>query len=138
MLGAHGALMGTRFYASTEALAAKAAKRRITAALGLGTVRTRVFDLVRGYTWPTGHTGRALVNGFTERWHGQEWALIDALDGERKAYQSALEQADCNTTAVWAGECVDLVSHIEDAGAILARIGQEAEQQLTLGARLVR
>lgn len=138
MLGAHGALIGTRFYASTEALATKSAKRRITAALGLGTVRTRVFDLVRGYAWPTGHTGRALSNSFTERWHGQEWALIDTLDAERTTYQSAVENGDSRTTVVWAGECVDLISQVEDAGAILARIAQEAEQQLTLGARLVR
>ncbi|HMO47033.1 MAG TPA: nitronate monooxygenase [Rubrivivax sp.] len=62
MLGAHGALAGTRFAASEEALSDAAAKRRIAAASGHLTERTRVFDIVRSCHWPEGYTGRALVN----------------------------------------------------------------------------
>src|SRR3712207_775304 len=47
MLGAHGALMGTRFYAATEALGHERAKERIVSATGDETRRTRVFDVVR-------------------------------------------------------------------------------------------
>ena len=49
MLGAQGALMGTRFCASVEALGQPAAKERIVSASGDDTARTRVFDIVRGY-----------------------------------------------------------------------------------------
>jgi nitronate monooxygenase len=59
MLGAHGALIGTRFYASAEALGPEWAKQRIVAARGNETARTRVFDMVRGYAWPPGYPGRA-------------------------------------------------------------------------------
>lgn len=138
LLGAQGGLIGTRFYASTEALGSAAAKRRLTSSLGGSTVRTRVFDLVRGYAWPTRHTGRALRNGFTDRWHGKEAALEAALASERPAYQAASAAADCDTAVVWAGEAVDLITHVEDAGSIVGRIGHEAEQQLLYGARLTR
>src|SRR5262245_43141708 len=47
MLGAQGALLGTRFLASDEALTSAAAKAKLVAARGDDTVRTRVFDMVR-------------------------------------------------------------------------------------------
>ncbi len=138
MLGAHGALVGTRYYASHEALGSARAKRRITGSLGLSTTRTRVFDLVRGYDWPDAYTGRALKNDFISRWHGQEAALLAALPAERAAYQKAVAAEDCNTAVVWAGEAVDLITHIEDASAITARLAQEAEMVLAHGAQLLR
>ena len=67
MLGAEGVLMGTRFYAATEASGHERAKERIVAAGGGNTQRTRVFDLVRGHEWPEAYTGRALRNTFLER-----------------------------------------------------------------------
>jgi len=44
-------LMGTRFYASVEALGLAKAKERLVSASGDETGRTRVFDIVRGYSW---------------------------------------------------------------------------------------
>jgi nitronate monooxygenase len=61
-LGAEGVLVGTRFYATLESLGHDKAKARIVAALGEDTLRTSVFDIVRGYSWPDGITGRALRN----------------------------------------------------------------------------
>src|SRR5438094_235403 len=72
VLGAQGALIGTRFYASTEALGHDRAKQRLVAAHGNETARTRVFDIVRGYPWPAFYTGRALRNRFLDRWDGRE------------------------------------------------------------------
>lgn len=138
MLGAHGALVGTRYYASHEALGSARAKRRITGSLGLSTTRTRVFDLVRGYDWPEPYTGRALKNDFINRWHGKEEALVAALPAQRAAYQKAVADEDCATAVVWAGEAVDLITHIEGAAAITARLAQEAEQHLAHGAQLLR
>ncbi|MEO8542953.1 MAG: nitronate monooxygenase [Betaproteobacteria bacterium] len=138
MLGAHGALIGTRYYASHEALGSAMAKRRITGSLGLSTVRTRVFDLVRGYDWPQGYTGRALRNGFTSRWDGQEAELRTALPAQNAAYQKAVAAEDCDTAVVWASEAVDLITHIESAASITARLAQEAEMYLAHGAQLLR
>lgn len=138
MLGAHGALVGTRYYASHEALGSDRAKRRITGSLGLSSTRTRVFDLVRGYDWPDGYTGRALKNDFISRWHGREAGLLAALPQEKATYLRAVVAEDCDTAVVWAGEGVDLITHIEDAAAITTRLAQEAEMYLAHGAQLLR
>src|ERR671914_794474 len=82
MLGAHGALIGTRFYASNEALGQGPAKLRLVAARGDETARTRVFDLVRGLEWPEEYPGRALRNRFLERWHDREGDLATHADAE--------------------------------------------------------
>jgi nitronate monooxygenase len=136
MLGAHGALMGTRFCASIEALGRESAKKRLLAANGGETARTRVFDIVRGYAWPGPYTGRALRNDFTARWNGREDALAAVLDDERAAYLKAADDDDYATALVWAGEGVDLVTSIEPAGELVARIGGDAEARLRNGARL--
>lgn len=138
MLGAQGALLGTRFYASREALGHDEAKRRIVAASGNGTARTQVFDIVRGYAWPSQYPGRALHNDFLGRWHGREAELAAAASTERAAYQAAAAAGDCETAVVWAGEVVDLVNEVENAATIVARIGAEAETRLRMAERLVR
>jgi nitronate monooxygenase len=138
MLGAQGVLMGTRFYASDEALGQDAAKQRIAAARGDETARTRVFDIVRGYAWSPAHPGRALHNHFMERWDGREDDLAAALETERAAYQNAAREGNYDTAVVWAGEAVDLIRKVESAAALVERISTEAEAWLRSGARLVR
>jgi len=138
MLGAHGALIGTRFCVSPEALGHDRAKQRIVAARGNETARTRVFDIVRGYAWPPAYTGRALRNRFLERWDGRERDLATALETEHAAYQVAASDGDFDTALVWAGEAVDLIKTVEGAAALVARISAEAETQLRTGAELVR
>src|SRR6516162_7492593 len=49
-LGAEGVLVGTRFYATIESLGHDKAKARVVASSGEETVRTSVFDTIRGYT----------------------------------------------------------------------------------------
>lgn len=137
MLGAHGVLMGTRFYATPESLGKPEAKNRIAAANGSETQRTRVFDIVRGYDWPQAYTGRAIRNRFMERWHGREADLSGAMGTERAAFQAAMRAGDCDTMMVWAGEGVDLIGSIEGAADLVARIGAEAEACLRGGAGLV-
>lgn len=138
MLGAHGALIGTRFYASAEALGPDRAKQRLVAARGNETARTRVFDIVRSYAWPTTYPGRALRNRFMERWDGCESDLEAALEAERAPYQAAARDGDYDTAVVWAGEVVDLIKSVEGAAALVAQIGAEAEKQLRIGAELAR
>ncbi|HET8876307.1 MAG TPA: nitronate monooxygenase [Casimicrobiaceae bacterium] len=138
MLGAQGALMGTRFCASTEALGRESSKQRLVAARGGETARTRVFDIVRDYGWPAPYTGRALRNDFMTRWNGREDALAATLDVERVAYRRAAADDDYATALVWAGEGVDLITSVEPAAALVARIGADAEARLRAGAGLLR
>ncbi|MEO8837773.1 MAG: nitronate monooxygenase, partial [Herbaspirillum sp.] len=130
MLGAHGALLGTRFFASAEALGSAALKQCLIEAKGEQTQRTQVFDIVRGYHWPAGFTGRAVRNRFMQRWDGNETGLSAALEVERAAFQNAMQADDHSTAMVWASEAVDLIQSTETAAALVTRIGAEAEAQL--------
>jgi nitronate monooxygenase len=138
MLGAQGVLLGTRFYASTEALGHPAAKERIAGAHGDDTQRTHVFDIVRGYDWPSGFDGRALRNRFMQRWHGHEFTLAGEAMRQRAAFYAAAEQGDLDTTMVWAGEAVDLIREVQGAGALVASIGEQAQAQLRAASRWVQ
>ncbi|TAM89803.1 MAG: nitronate monooxygenase [Candidimonas sp.] len=131
VLGASGALIGTRFYASREAVGHAVAKEALVRGSGDNTVRTRVFDIVRKYDWPEQYTGRALVNAFTHHWHGRENALSDALETETPAYWEAVRSGDIETAAVWASEGIDLIKSIEPADVLLARLVSEARRCLS-------
>jgi nitronate monooxygenase len=135
MLGAAGVLMGTRYYASTEARGYADAKTRIVAASGEDTLRTRVFDIVRDYDWPQQWTGRALRNAFLDRWHGDEAGLRAALGVERERFRQAGVTGDCDIRMVWASEAAGLIRAVEGAGTLTRRIGAEAERLLQDAAR---
>lgn len=138
MLGAAGAVMGTRFYASDEAQGERQAKERIVQASGDDTVRTRVFDIARGYDWPVEYTGRAIRNRFTERWHGREDKLLAVADEERAKFRRAAAAGDYDTRMVFAGEGIDLIRDIQAAARIVSEIVRQAEESLRAGATLLR
>jgi len=123
-LGADGVLVGTRFIAADESLATPAAKQRVVEANGDATIRTTVFDVVRGFDGWGGITGRALRNKFTTAWHGNERGLQEKLASERKAYLSAVERQDFETAVIFAGEAVDLIDSVLPAAEIVKRIVQ--------------
>lgn len=127
MLGAHGALMGTRFCATPEGLLPVEAKLRLVEAGGDNTSRTRAFDIVRGYDWPAENPGRALQNHFMRSWEGREGELAATAAAEYAEYQAATNERDYDTALIWAGEVVDLIDSIESATKIVERIGTEAE-----------
>jgi nitronate monooxygenase len=129
-LGADGALVGTRFWASSEALVPPGHHRAIVETDGDGTLRTRVPDIVRGLDWPAGFTARIRRNAFTQRWHGREDALRAAADVEGPKYRQAFAAGDPEQAAVWFGEAAGLVDAIEPAAAILERIAAQAAARL--------
>jgi nitronate monooxygenase len=137
MLGAHGAMIGTRFAAATESLMPEQAKDRIVAARAADTARTRVFDVIRGYGWPEPFTGRALRNDFFARWHGREDALVATLVTETGPYQRAVEEGDFGTAVIFAGESVELIDAVVSAAQLVQRIGVEAEARLRDGPALL-
>ena len=136
MLGAQGVSMGTRFFATHEALAHPKVKQRLVEARADETARTSVFDIVRGYAWPPGIDGRAVRNAFTQRWHGREGPLRDAVATERAAYFAAADAGDCDTAVVWAGEGLDLIDRIEPAADVVRRVSRDAEALLQRGVRI--
>ncbi|WP_371744802.1 NAD(P)H-dependent flavin oxidoreductase [Nordella sp. HKS 07] len=130
MLGASGILVGTRFWATPEALGSDKVKHLLTQARSDDTLRTRVFDIVRELPWPDGYTGRALVNDFSRKWHGNESELEKSLPRETEAYWTAARAGDTSTSVVFAGEGLDLIRDIKPAGNIVRAISAEAEDLL--------
>lgn len=126
MLGADGVLMGTRLWASAQALVAPRHHQAIVATEGDGTIRTRIPDIARQLPWPTGFTARIRRNAFTERWHGHEDELQRCVAVEGPRYRQAFKAGDPENTAVWFGEAAGLIHAIEPAGTIVERTSAEA------------
>jgi nitronate monooxygenase len=130
MLGADGVLVGTRFWASSEALVKQAHHQAIIESNGDDTLRTTVADIARQIAWPRGFTARIRRNVFTDRWHGREEALERNIAVEGPCYRRAFSEGDPDNTGVWFGEAAGLIHAIEPAGAIVERMGAEAVVQL--------
>ena len=138
MLGADGVLVGTRLWASNEALVNKRHHAAILESNGDGTLRTRVADLARQIPWPRGFTARIHRNAFTDRWHGREDELERNVVVEGPRYRQAFNEGDSDNTGVWFGEAAGLVHAIEPAADIVGRMASEAALLLErhCGARL--
>jgi nitronate monooxygenase len=130
MLGADGVLVGTRLWASSEALVKTRHHQAILETTGDGTVRTRTPDIARQIPWPRGFTARIRRNAFTERWQGREDALeaVAAIEGPR--YRQAFEAGDPENAGVWFGEAAGVIHSIEPAVTIIERMVAEAAAQL--------
>ena len=137
MLGAEGALIGSRFWASSEALVHDAFQNAAIAADGDATIRTTVVDIVRKIDWPKPFTARVVKTGFVDDWHGREAELNDPqlLDREMNRYVSAMQTGDPVNTGVWVGEATGLIHYVRPAADLLASIVDEAERLLGTRAR---
>jgi nitronate monooxygenase len=133
MLGAEGALVGTRFFASREALGSDALKQRIIDATGDDTLRTEVFDIIRRLDWPPGYTGRAIPNRFSRTWHGREAELSAALRTEEPRYRAARDAGDIETAVCFAGEGSGLIRDYPPAAEIISRMVRQAEALISDG-----
>ena len=138
MLGAQGAMIGSRFSAANESLTHERARARIVAARAADTVPTRVFDIVRGYhSWPEPYAARAVRNDFLARWHGREDELEASLPTEQPIYERAVAAGDFATALVFAGEAVDLIDAVVPAAELVRQIGAEAEARLRAGVAML-
>jgi len=132
MLGADGVLIGSRFWASAEALVHPAFQQPAAAADGDSTIRTTVIDVARRLAWPHPFMARVMKNRFVEDWHGRESELADAATAERETqrYLSAVQAGDADNTGVWVGEAAGLIDDVRPAGDLLREIVQDAEHLL--------
>jgi nitronate monooxygenase len=129
MLGAEGAVVGSRFWMSTEALVAKGLQAAVVAADGDSTLRTTVADVARRIDWPRPFTARVLRTRFAMEWHGRESELAhgDTLAREEARYWRAYRAGDPENSCVLTGEAAGLIRDVAPAGEILQRMVREAE-----------
>ncbi|MGE0485580.1 MAG: NAD(P)H-dependent flavin oxidoreductase [Gammaproteobacteria bacterium] len=126
MLGAAGGMLGSRFYASAESLAPAALRRAAVAGRGDDTVRSAVFDRLRGWDWPPGYALRSLGNDLTRDYAASPAAFEDSLDTARADYARAVAAGDPARAAVIVGEAIDLVVDCPPAADIVERVVAEA------------
>jgi nitronate monooxygenase len=135
-LGAAGALLGTRFEASAEALLDAESVKAILNGRGSDTERNRVLDIARGAPWPSEYLARTLRNDFVDRWRGRETEL-EADEEARAAYRAAAAEGDLSVLPVWASEAIDLITTLSPAADLVAHLSREAEEALTRAGRTV-
>ncbi len=127
VLGAAGAVIGTRFEVTHEALIADEALTAITAAGAKDTIQGRSLDVVRDSAWPARYPARTLRNKITDTWQGREDEMDDAT---KTAYREGVKRADPEYLPIWAGEAVDLITAREGAAALVGRIARDAQQAI--------
>jgi len=136
MLGADGVLVGTRFWASREALVHQNHHAAAVAATGDQTVRSCLPDIARRLDWPKPFDIRVSDNGFIAKWSGRDGELRAAIEDEAPAYREAFMAGDPDRAAVIFGEAAGLISDIPTAAEIVARMVAEAAERLRGGVRL--
>jgi nitronate monooxygenase len=130
-LGADGVVVGTRFWASEEALVHPSLQAAAVSANGDDTVRSRVIDMMRGLDfWPARYDLRTLRSAATDRWHGNEAELRAVADAEIVRYAEAAARGDARNVSAIAGEAVGLIHDVAPAGTILRTMISEAEEIL--------
>ena len=129
-LGADGVLVGTRFWASPEALVSPRAQERAIRASGDNTYRTRVYDIVRRLDWPPQYNERMLSNPFVDSWHGNESELLASLPAAASTFEAAVAAEDFDIAAIFVGEAIGRIDEIRPAADMVANLAAEAERIL--------
>ena len=129
-LGADGALVGTRLWASAEALVTAQAHQRGIAAGGDETLRTGVYDIVRQRDWPEKYDARLVRNPLIDAWHGNESELFACLPETVSSFQRAAATQDFDVITPLVGEAIGLVRDVRPAVDIVHDMAREATRIL--------
>lgn len=131
-LGACGVVMGTRFLASKEAEIAKTYQGDVlrTKDGGRNTVRTSVYDKLRGTEWPRQYNGRGIINqSYLDAQNGM------VADENKRLYEEALQTGDQGRgergrITAYAGCGVGLVKEVKYAKEIIDEVRQDMSEVL--------
>ena len=126
-LGGTGALIGTRFQVTPEALVDPSIPKAIIEGTGEDTERSTLLDIARGASWPPAYSARTLRNPVTEQWRGREDELAADAEAQR-SYQAAVARGDLPPLPVWASEAIDLITDLRSAAELVGAIAAQAEE----------
>ncbi|MEU6251518.1 nitronate monooxygenase [Streptomyces sp. NPDC047043] len=129
VLGAAGALVGTRFQATAEALVDPSIAKAIVEGRGQDTERNSALDIARGSDWPSRYTARTLGHPYLEQWRGRE-AELAATPEAQQAYWADVARGHIPPLPVWASEAIDLITDLPAAAGLVAALARQAEEVL--------
>ncbi len=130
LLGADGALVGSRLWATRESLAAPGAKAQAVATDGDGTARTAIFDILRRKQWPAPYDFRAIRNTLHRQWEGRIDALRADPAAARAEYDAGVAASDFSRAHATVGEAVGLIRDLPPAGEVVTRMAEDARRLL--------
>jgi NAD(P)H-dependent flavin oxidoreductase YrpB (nitropropane dioxygenase family) len=134
MLGASGALLGTRFLATVEAPIPDGAKEVILGSDGHDTELTEIPDLISGRVWP-GALARTWRNGVVRQWSGREWELRLRRPEVAAAVAAARTAGDYDQIPILFGQDAGLIDAIEPVAVVMERIVRDASDLVSGGWR---
>lgn len=137
MLGADGALVGSRFWSSAEALTPAAQTEHAASACGDDTVKTTVIDALRGVPWPEPYSYRLLRNRLTDQWAGREDKAREAYGELAEEYNAARQRQDLDIVATVVGEGVGLIQDRPAASRIIDDMVSGAASRLEAAGAIV-
>lgn len=126
VLGAAGALIGTRFQATLEASVTPEVTRALIDASGEDTERSRITDILRGAPWPAKYPARTVRNEHIDRWRGREPELLADLEAQH-TFRASPEGP---IPPIWASQAVDLITDTPSATDLVAQLAIDAERAL--------
>lgn len=129
VLGAAGALVGTRFLVTAEALADPAAKKAIIEGGGEQTERSSVLDIARGSRWPRRYTARTMAHPFLDAWRDREDELAASADARRE-YQDGVARGELPGEPVWASQAIGLITDLPPAAGLVEALAAQAADAL--------
>ncbi|MEP7347294.1 MAG: nitronate monooxygenase [Gemmatimonadaceae bacterium] len=136
MLGADGVVVGTRLWASAEALTPPSHTDKAFDVTGDDTIRTKTLDALRGTPWPHEYSFRFLRNKLSDEWAEREREAFLAFGTLAARYAEARATNDLDTMAVVAGEVVGLLKDRPSAESIVTTMTEQAAALLRNGGRL--
>jgi len=130
MLGAQGALMGTRFVVSEEAESIwPRLPDQVLAASADDSVWTTAFDIVGGggrSLWPEGIGARSIRTPWVDRWSGHEDELVQRLSDD----STSDDDEGYDSTPAYAGPIAGMLTHREPAAQIVTSVIADASHVL--------
>ncbi len=94
------------------------------------TIRTSVYDQVRGAAFPADIADRVLRNRFNTTWDGCTTAINEHRADLQRELERGAKAHDKDVVDISAGVAVGLIRSLEPAGVIVQRLVAEAEQVL--------
>ncbi|HET9876941.1 MAG TPA: nitronate monooxygenase [Mycobacterium sp.] len=129
--GADGALMGTAFLATHEAVEVNDVhKQLIVESDGTDTVFTHVYDIACGFQWPGSVGERVRANSFTDKWADREPELRERRAEFHRDDLYFGDPPDPENDQILYGEGAGSVTAIRPAAEVIAKICRDTEQIL--------